>query len=103
LATFALTRHPMDEGDAVLAHSGAGLGLALGGLTDLAYRGTTEAVPYTGAGYGSEIGLVGAGILSTQVRVSPSRVLLVDLGVGLGGLAGAAAASPLLFGDITEG
>ncbi len=103
LATFALTRGRMDEGDALLAHSGAGLGLAIGGLTELAYRGTTDATPYTGTGYGSAIGLFGAGLVATQIQVSPSRVLLVDLGVGLGGLAGAAAASPLVFGDLTEG
>jgi hypothetical protein len=103
LATFALTRRPMDEGNAVLVHSGAGLGMGIGGLVELAYRGTTDASPYTGAGYGSAFGLVGAGLLSTLVNVSASRVLLVDLGVGLGGLAGSAVASPLLFGDITEG
>jgi hypothetical protein len=103
LATFALTRGRMDEGDATLAHSGAALGLLAGGLADLAYRGTTNATPYTGAGYGAAIGLVGAGTLATLTQVSPSRILLVDLGVGLGGLAGAAAGSPLLFGETTEG
>jgi hypothetical protein len=98
LATFALTRSKMNEGDAVLAHSGGGLGMSLGGLTELAYRGkTTGVTPYTGAGYGAAIGLVGAGALATFVDVSPSRVLLVDMGAGLGALAGAAAASPLVL------
>jgi hypothetical protein len=36
------------------------------------------------------------------VQVSPSRALLVDAGAGLGALAGAAAASPLLFENVTE-
>ncbi len=102
LATFALTRDKMDEGDAVIAHSGGALGLFLGGLGELAYRGTVDGTPYTGGGYGAAIGLLGAGTLATFVTASPSRVLLVDLGVGLGGLAGAAAGSPLVFGHPTE-
>ena len=103
LATLALSRGKMDEGDAVLAHSGGALGMFLGGLTELAYRGSIDNTPYTGAGYGSAIGLLAAGALATQVSASPSRLLLVDLGVGLGALAGAAGASPLLFGEANEG
>jgi hypothetical protein len=37
------------------------------------------------------------------VSTSPSRVLLVDLGVGGGALLGAAAASPLIFQNATAG
>ena len=104
LSTVALARYRMDEGDAMLAHSGGALGLFLGGLGELAYRGTyTDVTPYTGMGYGAAIGLVTAGALATQVTVSPSRVLLVDVGVGGGALLGAAAASPLIFNDLTEG
>src|SRR6185436_7823246 len=57
LATFALTRSNIDEGDAVLLHSGGALGLVLGGIGELYYRGTTttDTTPYTGAGYGSAI------------------------------------------------
>jgi hypothetical protein len=103
LATFALTRSRMDDGDAVLVHSGGALGLFVGGLAELAYRGTTSDVtPYTGAGYGAAVGVVGAGALALVVSPSPSRVLLVDLGAALGGLAGASAASPLVFQDVTE-
>jgi hypothetical protein len=102
LATFALTRSHMDEGDAVLAHSGGAFGMFVGGLAELAYRGTTDYTPYTGAGYGAAIGVVGAGAVATFVQVSPSRVLLVDLGVGVGALAGAAAGSPLVFDNVTE-
>ncbi len=101
LATVALTRKTMDEGGAALAHSGAGLGFVVGGLTEFFYRGSTVATPFRGSGYGSAIGLVGAGATAAFVRVSPSRVLLVDLGAGLGGLAGAAVASPLVFRDVT--
>jgi hypothetical protein len=75
----------------------------VGGLAELAYRGTTSDVtPYTGAGVGAAVGVVGAGALAMVVSPSPSRVLLVDLGAALGGLAGAAAASPLVFQDVTE-
>jgi hypothetical protein len=101
LATFALTRSRMDEGDAILTHSGAALGMWVGALTELGYRGTTSATPYTGAGLGSAIGVVGAGAASIFVTIQPSRVLLLDLGAGLGGLAGAAAGSPLIFSDLT--
>ena len=91
----------MDEGDAVLTHSGAGLGFWIGSLAELGYRGTTSATPYTGAGLGSAIGLVGSGAAAVFLKVPPSRVLLVDLGFGLGTLAGAAAGSPLVFGNLT--
>jgi hypothetical protein len=97
LATVALTRTSMDDGDATLTHSGGVLGLLAGGAVDWLGRGTTTTTPYTGMGVGSAVGLVGAGLLATQVRVSPSRVLLIDVGAGGGALIGAAAASPLIF------
>jgi len=97
LATFALSRTSMDDGDATLAHSGATLGLVWGAATQYIWQGSTTTTPYTGMGYGSAIGVVGAGVLATQVTLSPSRVLLIDVGAGGGALLGAAAASPLLF------
>jgi hypothetical protein len=100
LATVALTRTTMDEGDATLAHSGAALGLLLGGAAQYLVRGQTNITPRTGAGYGSAAGLIAAGVLATRVTVSPSRVLLVDVGAGGGALLGAAAASPLLFENL---
>jgi hypothetical protein len=105
LATIALTQSPMDEGDAMLAHSGGALGLLLGGATELLDKGKTpaEITPYRGMGLGTAIGVVGAGVLATQVTVSPSRVLLIDVGVGGGALIGAAAASPLIFQNLKEG
>jgi hypothetical protein len=101
LATFALTRTSMDDGDATLAHSGGALGLLMGGTIEWLGRGSTTVTPYSGMGYGSAIGVVGAGILATQVTLSPSRMVLIDLGVGGGALVGAAAASPLIFQDPT--
>jgi hypothetical protein len=104
LATLALTQTQMDDGDAMLVHSGAAVGLLVGGAAELFFRGTTTApVPTEGMGIGAAVGLVGAGLLATRVTVSPSRVLLVDLGVGGGALVGAAAASPLIFQNITPG
>jgi len=103
LATLTLTRTAVDEGGAALTHSGAGLGFVIGGLSESFYKGSTVATPYTGSGYGAAIGLIAAGATAACVRVSASRVLLVDLGAGLGGLAGAAGASPLVFQNVTQG
>ncbi|GAC1543538.1 MAG: hypothetical protein NVS3B10_07720 [Polyangiales bacterium] len=103
LGTLELTRGKADEGDAVLVNSGAVLGLGFGALAEFFYAGDIEnRTPYTGAGYGTAIGLVAGGTLATFVQVSPSRVLLVDLGAGLGAAAGAAAGSPLVFENVTE-
>jgi hypothetical protein len=102
LATFALTRTTMDDGDAALAHSGGALGLAYGAAAEYLVNGSTSGTPYTGMGYGAAIGLVGAGVLATQVSLSPSRMLLIDVGAGGGALLGAAAASPLVFENQTE-
>jgi hypothetical protein len=103
LATFAVTRTTMDDGDGILAHSGGALGLLLGGATELLYRGLTpdRVTPYFGTGYGAGLGLLVAGTLATRVTVSPSRVLLIDVGVGGGALIGAALASPLIFQNVT--
>jgi len=104
LATLSLARAKADEGDAVLVNSGAAVGLGLGALADFFYAGDVERrTPYTGAGYGTAVGLAAGGALATFVQVSASRVLLVDLGAGLGAAAGAAAASPLVFEDVTPG
>lgn len=102
LGTIAIARSEADEGDAVLVHSGAALGLGLGALAEYFHEGVLEHhTPNTGAGYGAAIGLASAGALATFVQVSPSRVLLVDLGAGLGAAAGAAVASPLVFEEVT--
>lgn len=104
LATFSLTRKKADEGDAVLVHSGAVFGLGVGALAEFFYRGDLyAATPYTGTGYGTVAGLVVAGTAAIFVETEPSRVMLVDLGAGLGAAAGAAAASPLLFEDPNPG
>jgi hypothetical protein len=103
VSAIALARFKMDEGDAAMAGSGGALGLGFGGLVDLVYRGRyTNVTPYSGFGYGSAIGLIGASALATQVTISPSRMLLLDAGAGAGALVGAAAASPLVFQNLTD-
>lgn len=97
LSAAALTLKPISEGGAVLAHSGGAAGSLIGGLTEMAYRGSTKSTPERGIGYGAGIGVLAAGALATQVRVTSSRMLLIDLAASLGALTGAAAASPLLL------
>jgi hypothetical protein len=101
LATVSLTFKGMSEGGALLAHSGGAFGMLLGGLAELAIEedDTEVQTPTRGMGYGTGAGVIVAGALATQVSVTPSRVLLVDLGASLGALTAAAAASPLLLVD----
>jgi len=97
LSILGLALHDMSEGGALLAHSGGALGLLLGGATEIMVRGDVQTTPITGMGYGAGLGWLVAAAAATQLRVTPARVLYFDLGVMLGGLGGAAAASPLLF------
>lgn len=105
LSTFALTRKRVDEGGMLLTHSTAAVGLLVGGVVEVLAKADVQADPFarpppTGWGFGTAFGLVGGGVLATLVRVPASRVLLVDLGAVLGGLAGAAAGSPLIVDNL---
>jgi hypothetical protein len=102
LAMLALIKNKMDEGDAVLTHSGGAVGLLAGSSIELLARGSVTDTPQIGAGIGAATGLVAMGALATAVRISPTRVLLLDLGVALGGIGGAALSSPLIFENVTE-
>lgn len=84
------------EGAAMLAHSGGGFGAMFGGLTELFARGDIYRTPFAGIGYGAGLGWLAAAAFA-RVQVPTARVLTVDLGAVLGGLGGAALASPLLF------
>ena len=98
LATLSLSLGDMDRGGAILAHSGGAFGLGFGALGEWLVRGSTKDLPFAGMGYGAAFGwLAAAGAASTRVHLSPLRVLSIDLGAALGGLAGAAFASPLVF------
>jgi hypothetical protein len=103
LATVALTRGPIDDGGAWFTHSGAAVGFALGSATELFVKGTLERPPPLGQAIGIATGLVSAGLLARIFDIPTNRVLVTDLGIALGGLAGAAAASPFVFEDVTPG
>lgn len=97
LSSFALNTTEMTEGGALVTHSGGIAGLLFGGLVDMSISGTTSHLPWHGMGFGSAIGVLGAGTLATRTKISSSRVLFIDMAAGLGALTGAAAGSPLLF------
>jgi hypothetical protein len=103
IAALGLALRPMDDGGAIIAHSGGGLGLAFGALVEVAARGDAHHVPYAGMGYGAGLGWLAAAAIATQVRATQLRVALVDAGIAAGGLVGAGLASPLLLGDATPG
>jgi hypothetical protein len=99
LATVGIAGHSMTEGDAVLAHSGGAFGALFGAMVEMGYRGKTAGSLKLGLGWGAASGVLALGAVATQVDLSASRVLLLDLSTSLGGLAGAAAAAPLLLVD----
>jgi hypothetical protein len=89
----------MSQGGALLTHSGGAFGTVLGAMTELAVRGEASLVnpPNRGLGYGAGIGVVLAGAAAIRNDIEPARVQAIDLGAGLGGLAGAAVTSPFIF------
>jgi hypothetical protein len=97
LATLALAWRGLSEADAWMAHSGGGLGLLFGGLTEAFVRADVGRLPVAGMGYGAGLGWLGASAFAVHLRPSAARVLGVDLGVLMGGLGGAALSSPLLL------
>jgi hypothetical protein len=100
LSTFALTFGRMSSGGAVLTHSGGAYGTVVGGLAQMLYEGRTGVTPSRGMGWGAGIGVLSAGIAARLLPTpSASRVLLIDLAIGLGGLTGAALSSPVVFSD----
>jgi hypothetical protein len=97
LATAGLVLGDVSEGGAALTHSGAGLGLLLGGLGEMAIEGDAESSPRRGLGWGALSGVLVAGAVATQFDVpSATDVLFIDLSALLGGLAGAALGTPVL-------
>ncbi len=106
LAVTAVSVTRYDDGDAALVHSGAAFGALGGGLIDLLARGSLNAAPETGLGYGTGIGLLVGGGLAAAIRTSAQRVMLIDLGAGLGALGGAsigALINPRVFREDTPG
>jgi hypothetical protein len=102
LATVGVATANVTEGDALLAHSGGAFGGVFGSMIEMAARGQTSGSLRLGFGWGAATGVTVLGAAATVVDLSASRVLLLDLSVSLGGLAGAAAASPLLLAHETD-
>lgn len=102
LASVSLSFAGMADGGAAVAHSGGFIGTGLGAGTEMAIRGDTDETPYEGLGYGALGGVLLGGIIGRGVEESPSRIMMIDVGVGLGALSFAAVSSPLLIGDTTE-
>ncbi len=102
VATTGLISGNIGDSGAVFAHSGGALGLMVGGLADIAVSGDHETIPFAGMGYGAASGWLLGSAAAMLFKPSPGRLLLIDLGIVLGGLAGASAASPLLFDEPSE-
>ncbi|XYH95209.1 hypothetical protein ACMHYB_46595 [Sorangium sp. So ce1128] len=102
LAALGLSLGRMSEGGALLAQSGGGLGLTLGGLVEWAARGDVQRTPIAGMGYGAALGWLAAAAAATQLDVTAPQVLTIDVGALLGGLGAAALASPLVFESPTQ-
>jgi hypothetical protein len=97
LATAGLALGDVTEGGAALTHSGAALGLLMGGLTEMLVQGDAEISPKDGMGFGALTGVLLAGTAATQFDVpSATDVLAIDLSALLGGLTGAALGTPVL-------
>jgi hypothetical protein len=102
LSALAISLRRPTEGDAALVHSGAAYGTLLGALTEIGVTGDLDALPEAGMGYGAAAGWLAAGTLSLSTNLAPRDVLALDLGIALGGLGGAALASPLVFDAPSE-
>ncbi len=100
LASISLTFRGMGEAGATITHSGGLLGIGFGAGTEALIRGSKTETPYQGMGYGALAGTVVAGALARKFSGgSVSRVMMIDVGAGLGALSVAAVASPLLIGE----
>jgi hypothetical protein len=97
LATAALSLGEVGGDGAAFTHSGAALGMLLGGLVDMTIKGNADFKPKRGMGVGALAGVLTFGALASQFEVpSASDLLFIDLSGLLGGLAGAAVGTPLL-------
>ncbi|MCC6645334.1 MAG: hypothetical protein IT374_07180 [Polyangiaceae bacterium] len=101
LATLAVSQRQVSQGGALVAHSGGALGTFGGAMGEYLARGELSQTPNRGLGYGAGAGVLVGGVLGTQIDPSPTRVVLFDVGAGLGALGGAALGSPLLRRDAT--
>lgn len=101
LATLAVSQSQVTQGGALVAHSGGALGTFAGAMGEYLVRGDLSPTPNLGLGYGAGAGVLIGGFLATRVDPEPTRVVMFDVGAGLGALGGAALGSPLLRRDAT--
>jgi hypothetical protein len=100
LGSLMLNLGELQPGGDVLTHSGAALGAVLGGLGELIVEGDADLTPIRGIGIGLGAGVVSFGVLSPFLPpLSQSQILFSNLSGVLGGLAGAAVATPVLVGN----
>jgi hypothetical protein len=93
LGTAALALGHVDDGGAAFTHSGALLGLVLGGLGEMIVEGDAQLQPTRGI----RAGVTVAGAFAPQFPTpDPTELLSIDLSALLGGLGGAALGTPLL-------
>ncbi len=104
LGTLAISVAEIDQGGALLVHSGAVYGGLFGVLTQRLIEAEIDERPTLGLGAGLGAGTVVAGVLATQLTgLPPDRLVYVDLSAFLGGLTGAAVATPVIVGnEVTE-
>ncbi|MBW2454000.1 MAG: hypothetical protein JRI68_05805 [Deltaproteobacteria bacterium] len=100
LSTVGLLSRGMGDGGAVLAHSGGALGLLVGGLAEFAESGQADQIPHGGMGYGAMGGWLIASAVAINYHPDLTQMITIDVGILLGGLAGASAGSPLLFDEV---
>lgn len=100
LSTVGLLSRGMGDGGAVLAHSGGALGLLVGGLAEFAESGQADQIPHGGMGYGAMGGWLVASAVAINYHPDLTQMITIDVGILLGGLAGASAGSPLLFDEV---
>jgi hypothetical protein len=104
LGTLAISVADVDQGGALLTHSGAIYGGLFGVLTQRLIEPEIDERPTLGLGAGIGVGTLTAGFLATQLTGLPTeRLVYIDLSAFLGSLTGAAVATPAIVGDsVTE-
>lgn len=97
---IVISQREVTDAESLFAHSGGLLGVVMGGLTQRLLEPTSSEMPGLGMGLGATAGVLIAGVGGAALLpdLSSSRVLFADLGALLGGLAGAAVATPALVG-----
>lgn len=98
LALLGLGVGEVHPSGALLMHSTAGLSTLLGGLGEMLVVGRADERPAKGMGLGALGGVLAGGVLAFSPELpTSSELLFVDVGALLGGLVGAAVATPVII------